>query len=298
MNRKCERILGIRIENPDDIYNCVKNGIMSIGIRGLNPASVVAIKPNLCCIKSHETGATTDPRVVEGIIRCLKSEYGVKSIYVVESDGGQVNADMALRLLGYERLCSKLDSKAVNLSKRPFSIRKFQQNVFLKEIKMPDIMEKVDFFISVPMIKTHGDQSFTATLKNQFGCNPEPHKGKFHVRLADAIVDLNVAFKPDLIVVDGIVAMGGYRGPTIGVPIRMDTLLFGKDPVAMDYLVARIMGIDPNSVEYLVKARKRGIGVAQYELEGAVPFNRALEFHVSQPQLRNLYGILRGIGRW
>jgi hypothetical protein len=34
--------------------------------------STVAIKPNLCCVKPHETGTTTDPRVVEAIITFLK----------------------------------------------------------------------------------------------------------------------------------------------------------------------------------------------------------------------------------
>ncbi|MEM3641868.1 MAG: DUF362 domain-containing protein, partial [Candidatus Bathyarchaeia archaeon] len=119
MERKCERIIISRIKTPDDIYNCVKNGITKIGVDELNSSSVVAIKPNLCCIKSHETGATTDPRVVEAIIRCLRDQYGVKSFYVVESDGEQVLADMALKLLGYERLCKKLGATAVNLSKRP-----------------------------------------------------------------------------------------------------------------------------------------------------------------------------------
>jgi len=293
MERACERIIVSKIENFGDIHNCVKNGIMSVGMRELNSDSIVAIKPNLCCIKSHETGATTDPRVVEAIITFLKSEYGVKSIYVVESDGGQVLADMAFKLLGYERLCNKLDARAINLSKCPSAIRKFPQNVFLKEIKIPDVMEKADFFISVPKIKTHGYRSFTSTLKNQFGCNPDPHKGKFHARLKDAIVDLNVAFKPDLVVVDGIVALGGYRGPVSGVPIRMDTLAFGRDPVAMDYLVARLMGIEPSTVEYLVEAKRRGIGTSEYKTEGPVPWGFRPKFKIPPPRLRNLYGMFR-----
>jgi len=297
MNKEPERIITSRIKNSDDIYNCVENGITKIGIRELNSDSIIVIKPNLCCMKSHETGATTDPRVVEAIIRCFQNQYEVKSFYVVESDGQQVLADMALKLLGYEKLCKKVGATAVNLSKRPFSVRMFPQNSFLKKIKIPDIMEKADFFVSVPKIKTFAERSFTAALKNQFGCNPDPNKGKLHSRLGDAIVDLNVAFKPNLVVVDGIVAMGGYGGPTSGMPIRMNTLLFGRDPVAMDHLVARIIGIEPNSVEYLVKARKRRIGVAQYQIEGPVPSGHKREFRIPQPRLSNLYGLLRGIGR-
>jgi len=289
------QILIYRVRDAKDIYACVKRGFDSMGDLKLGSDSIVMIKPNLCCIKPPETGATTDPRVVEGIIRCLKNEYGVTSIYIVESDGSQVLADMAFKLLGYERLAKKLDVKLVNLSKSPFSVKVFAENAFLKKIRFPRIMEEASFFISVPKIKTHGafGTYLTSTLKNQFGCNPDPHKSKLHKRLHDAIVDLNVAFKPDLVIVDGIVTMGGYRGPVDGVPIRMNTLIFGRDPVAVDHLVSRIMGIDPNSVRYLVKAERRGVGTTEYTTVGAIPWEFKREFKIDPPRLRNLYGLFR-----
>jgi len=277
----------------------MERGFISIGDAKLGSDSTVVIKPNLCCIKSHETGATTNPSVVEGIIRCLKNEFDVASIYIVESDATQVLADMAFKLLGYERLARKLkrghiDVKLVNLSKSPFSVKVFPENAFLKEIKIPKIMDKADFFISVPKIKTHGERLFTSTLKNQFGCNPDPHKSKVHKRLHDAIVDLNVAFTPDFVVVDGIVAMGGYRGPVEGVPINMNTLIFGKDPVAVDHLVAQIIGINPSSVRYLVEAERRGVGTTEYVTIGTIPWEFKREFRINRPRLRNLYGLFRG----
>jgi len=285
------QILISKVKNAKDIYACIKRGFDSMGDLKLGSDSVVFIKPNLCCVKSPETGATTDPRVVEGIIRCLKDEYAVTSIYIVESDGSQVLADMAFKLLGYERLAKKFDVKLINLSKCPFSIKVFPENVFLKKIRFPHIMEEASFFISVPKIKTHGELGalLTSALKNQFGCNPDPHKSKLHKRLHDAIVDLNVAFKPNLVVVDGIVAMGGYRGPVDGVPIRMNTLIFGRDPVAVDHLITRIMGINPNSVRYLVKAKSRGVGTTEYITIGTIPWEFKTEFRIDPPRLRNFY---------
>lgn len=287
-----------RIRDAQDIYACVKRGFHSIDDLKLGSDSTVVIKPNLCCIKSHETGATTDPRVVEAIIRCLKNEFDVTSIHIVESDATQVLADMAFKLLGYERLARKLervriDVKLVNLSKSPLSVKVFPKNAFLKKIKIPKIMDNADFFISVPKIKTHGERLFTSTLKNQFGCNPDPHKSKVHKRLHDGIVDLNVAFKPDFVVVDGLVAMGGYRGPVNGVPIKMNTLIFGRDPVAMDHLVARIIGINPSSVRYLVEAERRGVGTTEYITMGTIPWEFKREFRINRPRLRNLYGLFR-----
>jgi uncharacterized protein (DUF362 family) len=212
----------------------------------------------------------------------------------VESDATQVLADMAFKLLKYENLAKRLDVKLVNLSKSPFSIRVFPENIFLKEVKIPEVFDKADFFISVPKIKTHDVRSFTATLKNQFGCNPDPHKSRLHKRLDDAIVDLNQAFKPDLIIVDGIVAMGGYRGPVDGIPLRMDTIILGRDPVAIDHLVARIMGINPNSVRYLVEAERRGLGTTtEYSTVGPIPWEFRRRFKVDPPTLRNFYRLFR-----
>jgi uncharacterized protein (DUF362 family) len=288
-----ESILISKIEDGVNISGFLKKELDSFGDLKLSPDDVVAIKPNLCCIKSYETGATTDPHVIEGIINYLKDDYGVTSIYIVESDATQMLADMAFKLLGYERLSKKLGVELINLSKSPFSIKSFPDNAFLKKIRFPDIMEKASFFISVPKIKTHGTNSFTSALKNQFGCNPDPKKSKLHKKLDDAIVDLNLAFRPDLVIVDGMIAMGGYRGPVDGVPIRMNTFIFAHDPVAVDHLVSRIIGIDPSSVKYLVEAERRGIGTTNYTTIGKIPWGFQKQFKIDPPRLLNFYNLFR-----
>jgi uncharacterized protein (DUF362 family) len=276
-----------------DIWQNIKTGIDTIGGLRLRQDNVVLIKPNLCCIKPPETGATTDAKVVEGVISYLTNEFDISDISIIESDGTQVLADMAFKLLGYEELSEKLGVKLVNLSKSPFSVKKFPQNVFLTEVQVPEIMEKADFMISVPKIKTHSDCSFTCALKNQFGCNPYPRKAKYHKRLDDAIVDLGFIFKPDLVVVDGIIAMEGYRGPTDGVPVKMNTLIFGLDPVAVDNAIAEMIGINPEQVRYLVEAKKRKLGKPEYRIIGADPNEIRRKFKICRPKWHNLYGLLQ-----
>jgi len=243
----------------------------------------------LCCIKGSETGATTDLRVVEGIIKYLRNDFGVSNIFIVESDGVQVLADMAFKLLGFEKLSERLGVSLINLSKAPFSVKVFDENVFLKKIRIPDIIERARWLISVPKIKTHTLCSFGGTMKNQYGCNPHPKKSIYHKRLHDAIVDLNVAFKPNLIVVDAIVAMEG-SGPVDGLPVKMDTLIFGKDALATDHLIAKIIGVNTNHVEYIAKAKKRGLGTTNYKTVGISPKEIERKFKGS-PGRHNLYGI-------
>jgi uncharacterized protein (DUF362 family) len=289
VNSPEEIVSVVKVRDSSDIYESVRKGFKLIGNPIFHSTDHVAIKPNLCCIKGPETGATTDPRVVEAIIRYLQEEFQVSDIVIVESDGTQVLADMAFKLLGYESLSRRLNVKLINLSKTPSSYRVFEGNVFLKKVKYPHVLETVDWLISVPKIKIHTLCSLGGAMKNQFGCNPYPKKSIYHKNLCDCIVDLSIVFKPQLIVVDGIVGMEG-RGPTDGIPIKMDTLIFGRDIVAMDHLIAKLIGINPRTIKYLVEAEKRGLGTTKYRVVGTSLKEIEKRFR-PPPTRRNFYGL-------
>jgi len=284
-----EKISIVKIQDSSDINEAVRAGFELMGKPNLNSNDIVAIKPNLCVIKGPETGSTTDLRVMEAIIRYLQEEFKISDISIVESDGTQLLADMAFKLLGYENLAKKLNVKLVNLSKDTFTYKVYENNAYMKKIKYPQTLEKATCLISVPKIKIHTMCILGGTMKNQYGCNPVANKKKYHSRLNEAVTDFSVAFKPHIIVVDGIIGMEG-RGPTGGIPVKLNTLIFGKDIVAVDHLISRIIGINPNGVKYLVDAKKRGLGTFDYQVVGAnlKEFNRAFKF---PPKRSNLYGL-------
>ena len=58
-------------------------------------------------------------------------------------------------------------------------------------------------------------------------------------------------------IVDGIVGMEGY-GPIQGTPKQSRVLVMGGDLVAVDATCCRIMGLDPQRLEYLRLAAQRG----------------------------------------
>ena len=292
-SKSLELIYASKVSHASDIANGISKSFDLWTDIKLDSSSAVLIKPNLCSIKSHETGTTTDPKIVEEIITCLKNKFNVSDISLIESDGAQVLADLAFELLGYRKLAKKLNVKLVNLSKVPFSVKTFPKNAFLKEIKVPQLFQDADFFISVPKIKTHMDCFLTCALKNQYGCNPYWRKTIYHKRLDDAIVDLNKAFKPNLIVVDGIVAMDGRKGPTDGVPRRMNTLIIGRDSVAVDHFVAKLIGINPKKVRYIVEAERRGLGTTKYKTVGINPDELKMKFNIAPSRWHNCYGILQ-----
>jgi uncharacterized protein (DUF362 family) len=219
---------------------------------------IAAIKLNLCSLKLRETGATSDPFVVQQLVKIL-NENNVQ-VRLVESDSASKNADLAFEYLGFKNLEKRYDVKCVNLSKDDFSIKEID-GYYLKSVKVPKTIETADFFITHPKLKTHSSMKvrLTGALKNQFGCLMGKNKAIHHPMIHEVIADVNQAFTPDLTIMDGIIAMTGY-GPTDGIPQRLNLLLTSTDPVAVDALGARIFGFDPSSIKYIKLASKKGLG--------------------------------------
>ena len=232
----------------------------------VDPNVPIIIKPNLCAIKSPETGATTDPIVVEALIDSIREKFNARNFFIVESNATMLNADLAFRLLGYQQLALRTGARIVNLSSIPFRYQSFPQNFFLRKIKIPKLFWKPHVLISVGKLKTHGLCGFSGTLKNLYGCNPEPHKVKYHGRLHQAIADIASAFRADLSVIDSLIAMEGEGGPVSGNPVRLNKIIAGKDPVSVDACVGRLIGIDPRKIEYVRLSEKSGVGSTDYKL--------------------------------
>jgi uncharacterized protein (DUF362 family) len=244
----------------------VVDEILDISEFSVDPNVPIIIKPNLCAIKSPETGATTDPIVVEALIDSIREKFNARDFFIVESNATMLNADLAFRLLGYHELADRAGARIVNLSSIPFRYQSFPQNFFLHKIKIPKLFWKPHVLISVGKLKTHGLCGFSGTLKNLYGCNPEPHKVKYHGRLHQAIADIASAFRADLSVIDSLIAMEGEGGPVSGNPVRLNKIIAGNDPVSVDACVGRLIGIDPRKIEYVRLSEKSGVGSTDYKL--------------------------------
>jgi uncharacterized protein (DUF362 family) len=258
-----------------------------IGADLLNDARQIAIKINLCDYKPPETGATTHPRFLEAFLQWVNSQDRRPRVYVVESDATQARPDLISRWLGIDQIIKKEGAEWVNLSKDSWSRRKIDGLVF-RSLRVPDTILRSDLLISMAKMKTHTLSRISCSLKNQFGCIMFPRKVRFHDFLDEAIVDACTAMKPDLAIVDGIIGMGGPKGPIDGVPIHAGLVVAGEDPVAVDSACARIMGLNPHRIGHLKKAETVGLGSTKFEAVGDGTPLPAVDFETNETYRRIL----------
>jgi uncharacterized protein (DUF362 family) len=216
------------------------------------------IKVNFICNETWDSGATTDPMVVEAIIMKLKDLP--LEVFVVESDATMTNADKAYEATGMKEMCQRNGVEFLNLRYQKDKVKVPIPNCeTLSSIKVPRIITE-SAVISAAKMKTHMATKVTLGMKNMFGLLPDKMKFKFHAQgISKVVVDVNTVIKPALTVIDGFVAMEGH-GPTGGTPVKMDLIIAGKDVVATDATAARVMGFDPAEISHIRTAAQKGLG--------------------------------------
>jgi len=233
-------------------------------IGGINsfvkPRSKVLVKPNLLMAKGPEFGITTHPDVLRAVIRLLKSI----NCNIIVGDGPSVwggyieNVDDVYELTGTARVCKEEDVALV----------KFEKKRMREKFPLAAILDECDHVVNVPKFKTHEFTLLSAAVKNLFGLvwgtfKTEIHKKYFEKeKFAAILADILQEVKPSLTVVDAVLAMEGDGPGTSGKVRHAGLLLAGADCVAIDSVLALIMGVAPQEVLSTKEAAGRGLGTA------------------------------------
>lgn len=222
-------------------------------------AKTICIKPNLCEYRTRETAATTDPLVLDPLLGSLKRRFPNAKFYLIENDATGVNADNVFPFLGLDAVAKKYDAVTANVGREDWTAKSIDGMRF-KRVDVPAILQKCDMFVTHPKLKTHGATKITCGLKNQFGLLKPKNKLKYHSFLDEAIVDANIAMKPDLSIVDANICMEGNGGPLNGAPKRLGLLIGGTDVVSVDAFCSKLIGFRPRFVGHIRKAAKMKVG--------------------------------------
>lgn len=195
----------------------------------------------------HKKEAHASVEVVNAII---KSFNKAPKIFLVESDN--------YRGTGSERLqiWKELFSRRVvpfNLSEDK-DVRKVK--IADEQIGLSHLLFKPNFFVSTHIARTFDKGSI---LKNLLGLIPERKKVRFHKKLEATLLDAYEAIGGiDLAVLDAtyIYDASGLTGKKV----RTNTLVVGRDAVAVETVGAALVGLKPDKMPLLKEAVKRGLG--------------------------------------
>ena len=136
---------------------------------------------------------------------------------------------------------------------------------FMPEVGVSKEILDADILISLPKFKTHGLTVMTGAIKNSYGILPGAQKARLHriagtpERFHDVVVEVFGLRVPDLFIMDAVVGMEG-NGPASPELREIGLILAADNAVALDAVVARMMGLDPGRLGFLRKARALGFG--------------------------------------
>lgn len=255
-----KKISSVFLSNTEKgIHDVLINGLRWINWKDIiRSDSKVFIKPNFTWPK-YKPGVVTSPSLLRSLLPILKNRCS--QVILGESDLPGFNSEEAFSNLGIYKICRKFGIRVVNLSKEDsIFLRVRVQNREIK-VELPRfLVNDVDVFVSVPVMKTHSISGVSLSLKNQWGCIPDQKRGMlYHTQLNQMIVAINKILKPKIIVTDGLYALDG-RGPIFGNPKKMDLVVVSDNPVVADATCCEIMKMSANKVGHIVLANREGLG--------------------------------------
>lgn len=223
----------------------------------------ILLKPNLLAPTPPSRGVTTHPSVIRALARRV-GDAGARAL-IADSPGSPVEVPVLssfYRITGMEA-AAEATGAALGFDLSEVAVNN-PDGKFVKTIPVARVMAECDGMINVPKLKTHGFMILSAGIKNLFGCVPGMRKSEFHFKMpkrelfGELLVDIALAMKPRLTVLDAVTSMEGH-GPAHGDLTQTGLLAASGDVFALDLVAAHIAGIRAQSVYAIKAAIDRGL---------------------------------------
>jgi len=221
----------------------------------------VLIKPNVLRASEAKEGIVTHPAVLRAVVEAVEAGHPAE-IIVGDNPGAFGYGDnetcfqqtgLMEASKGYYR---NIGNDAVKMDFNP---------EFMPLVSLSRAVVEADILISLPKFKTHGLTVISGAVKNSYGFLPGAQKARLHKeagtpeRFHDMLVDVFQLRIPDLFIVDAVVGMEG-NGPASPDLRDIGLILASDNSVALDAVIAEMMGLDPGRLRFLQKAKAVGLG--------------------------------------
>jgi uncharacterized protein (DUF362 family) len=260
----------------------------------------IIIKLNLSWSKFFPA-CSSPPWQLEGVVKTMVEDgYDPRKIFAAENRTVVTNIEKGLKGNKWEPIIKKYNIRFIPLTRIPFIPYESLRPKFLalKNKKLHALDSKIfpegfsipKFYIEKPIIhlptmKTHGHTGaiggsmkktseemkhggITCAMKNAFGGLLTKRRHFSHQYMSEVLVDLLIIQKqihPSILaIVDGTVC-GDGAGPRTMIPRIKNYILAGYDQVAVDTVVARMLGFDPLKLPAIKLAHEEGLGCGDFD---------------------------------
>jgi len=218
----------------------------------------VFIKPNLT-YTHHKPGATTTPEFMDTVIGIIKER--TPNITIGESDGGNNSYPAEVPFKGHNlyEITKKHGVELKSLSRDKWRMIPVKSGLFTRKIPMPEsLLTDYDVTINLPVPKMHFVVGYTGAIKNHWGLVPDTMRLRNHYFFTHAILEIIRQVSPEIVIADGTYFMD-KNGPIRGDTVEMNMTVVANAPGAADFVLNRIMGLNPHDYRYLRQAMKEGL---------------------------------------
>ncbi len=225
---------------------------------------------------------------------------GAKSITLAERSGPGDSTRAVMEKKGVLKLARDLGFNIVNLEEMDSEgwVKFTPKDSHWKDgFHFPKVYTEAESIVETCCLKTHAyGGHFTLSLKLAVGMLPRvgyPYMGELHSSpyQRKLIAEINTAFSPDLVVLDGVQAFVS-GGPARGTLVDAGLILAGTDRVAIDAVgvsILRLLGTTPEvsggrifKQEQIARAAELGLGVSSANLIQIVTGNSESESYAQQ----------------
>jgi uncharacterized protein (DUF362 family) len=264
----CARVVVVRTADRRD---GVRRGLKLMDLTRMAGRRVV-LKPNFN--SADPAPAATSPETLAALVAEIH-ERGARSIVLGESSGPRGTARVMAEY-GVHDMARDLRFDVVDFDEIADAdwMRLGPEGTHWPEgFWLPRLVVEGEYNVATCCLKTHGYGGvFTMALKLSVGLTPRRIRRPMHQSpdMRRMIAELNLGYRPDLIVLDGVAAFTD-GGPSSGEEKPGDVMIMGDDPVAVDAVgLAVLKDLGSNEAimsrgifeqEQMIRAVEIGLGV-------------------------------------
>lgn len=206
-------------------------GFKPLDLRGKS----VLVKPNVVGSRGNPT--TTNPAVVGAVVSLLYEE-GASKVHVGDMSAlirGSTAGNM--EKTGILKAARESGAETVYFEDHGWVRVKVPAGKYLREVDVTEWIFRVDRVVNLPVVKTHQYAGYSICFKNFVGATHFSQRPYFvdSAHWAEVVTELNLAFRPDLNIVDGTRSMV-EGGPWEGRAEATNLILASGDRIACDVI--------------------------------------------------------------